>query len=156
MNGENPRSTAQLMGHPIHPMLVPFPIAFFISAFVTDLLFLRSGEPVWAEASVWLLGAGVGMAALAALAGLIDFLGDRRIRALRDAWMHMLGNIVAVAIEAVNLLLRLDDPGFTGSIGIILSALVVAILAFTGWKGGELVFRHRVGVQERGPDGRPG
>jgi uncharacterized membrane protein len=147
MNGDNPRSTARIMGHPIHPMLIPFPIVFFISAFVTDLLFVRTGESIWAEVSIWLLGAGVATAALAALAGLTDFLGDHRIRALRDAWLHMIGNVLAVVIEVVNLLLRLGDPNVAASTGVILSGLVVAILAFTGWKGGELVFRYRVGVR---------
>ena len=148
MNDGNPRSTASLMGHPIHPMLVPFPIVFFISALATDLLFLRNGAEIWATASAWLLGAGLVTAALAAMAGLVDFFGDRRVRSLRDARMHMIGNIVAVLVEAVNLVLRLDDPVAGASTGVILSAVAVAILAFTGWKGGELVFRHRVGVHD--------
>lgn len=153
MNDGNPRSTASLMGHPIHPMLVPFPIVFFISALATDLLFLGNGAEIWATASAWLLGAGLATAALAALAGLVDFFGDRRIRNLRDARMHMIGNIVAVLVEAVNLVLRLGDPAAGASTGVILSAVAVGILAFTGWKGGELVFRHRVGVHDGGDAG---
>ena len=153
MNDGNPRSTASLMGHPIHPMLVPFPIGCFLSALATDLLFLRNGAEIWATASGWLLGAGIATAALAALAGLVDFFGDRRVRSLRDARMHMIGNIVAVLVEAVNLVLRLGDPAAGASTGVILSAVAVAILAFTGWKGGELVFRHRVGVHDGGHAG---
>lgn len=153
MNDGNPRSTASLMGHPIHPMLVPFPIVFFISALATDLLFFGNEAEIWATASVWLLGAGLVTAALAALAGLVDFFGDRRVRSLRDARMHMIGNIVAVLVEAVNLVLRLGDPVAGVSTGVILSAVAVVILAFTGWKGGELVFRHRVGVHDGGHAG---
>ena len=52
----NPRSTAKIAGHPIHPMLIPFPIVFFVSTFVTDLVFLSTGAPGWATASMWLLG----------------------------------------------------------------------------------------------------
>ena len=148
MNDGNPRSSARLMGHPIHPMLVPFPIVFFISALATDLVFLRNGDEIWATASAWLLGAGLATAALAALAGLADFFGDRRIRGLRDAWMHMIGNVVAVLVEGGNLMLRLCDAAEGVSTGVILSAVAVSILAFTGWKGGELVFKHRVGVHE--------
>ena len=147
MNGENPRSTAKIMGHPIHPMLVPLPITFFISAFATDLLFLADGSEGWATASRWLLGAGLVGAALAAAAGLADFSGDRGIRQLNDAWSHMIGNVIIVLIEAANLFLRLDDENVTTT-GVILSAIAVVILAFTAWKGGELVFRHRVGVHE--------
>ena len=151
MHDGNPHSSARLMGHPIHPMLVPFPIVFFISALATDIVFLRNGNDIWATASAWLLGAGLATAALAALAGLADFFGDRRVRGLRDAWMHMIGNIVAVLVEAANLMLRLGDTAATVSTGVILSAVAVSILAFTGWKGGELVFKHRVGVHDHEP-----
>jgi uncharacterized membrane protein len=149
---EHPRSTARIAGHPIHPMLVPFPIVCFIGAFVTDIMFTRNGEPGWATASNWLLAVGLVMAALAALAGLTDFFGDRRIRGSSDALKHMLANVTAVLIEAVNLLLRLGNPDFIGSTGIYLSGLVVLILLYSGWKGGELVYRYGVGVlDDRAP-----
>jgi uncharacterized membrane protein len=150
MNGSNPQSTARFMGHPIHPMLVPFPIAFFIGAFLADLVSLRTGDAFWPRAAFWLLAGGLAGAVLAALAGLTDFLGDRRIRGLSDAWMHMLGNVTAVAIEAVNLVLRLHDPAAAiASPGVYLSGAACVLLGFTGWKGGDLVYRHRIGI----PDG---
>jgi len=90
-------------------------------------------------------------ALLAALAGFIDFFGNSRIRELRDAWLHMFANLTAVAVEVVNFLLRLGYERIAGSIGLALSALVVLILLFSGWKGGELVFRHGVG-QVRGEE----
>ncbi|TGR36615.1 DUF2231 domain-containing protein, partial [Mesorhizobium sp. M8A.F.Ca.ET.198.01.1.1] len=71
----NPRSTASIGGHPIHPMLVPFPIAFFVSTFACDLIFWRTANPAWVTASLWLLGAWLIMAALAALVGLTDVMG---------------------------------------------------------------------------------
>src|ERR687890_2885318 len=104
----HPRSTAQIGGHPIHPMLVPFPIVCFIGVFVVDLLYLR-GDTGVATASNWLLGVGLGTAALAALAGLTDFFGDQRVRGLGDAVKHMTANVIAVLIEAANLFLRLDN-----------------------------------------------
>src|SRR6185312_17071296 len=73
---QNPKSTAQIAGHPIHPMLIPFPITFFVSTFVADLVYWQTGSAAWANATVWMLGAGLVMAALAALAGLTDVLGD--------------------------------------------------------------------------------
>jgi uncharacterized membrane protein len=147
MNASNPQSTARFMGHPIHPMLVPLPIAFFIGAFLADLAYLKTDGPFWASAAAWLLGAGLVGAALAALAGLTDFLGDRRIRAIGDAWHHMIGNIAAVIVELINVLLRWGHPeAALPSPGVYLSGAVVLILAFTGWKGGNLVFRHGVGV----------
>lgn len=149
MQMSNPKSTARFLGHPIHPMLVPFPIAFFIGAFVADVLHLGTGDPFWTMAAFWLLVGGLAMAALAALAGLTDFLGDRRVRALSDAWLHMLGNVTVVVIEAVNLFLRAAAPSSAPpAVCVYLSGAAFLLLGFTGWKGGELVFRHRVGIPD--------
>lgn len=68
----NPKSTASIAGHPIHPMLIPFPIAFFVATFVCDIVFASTGNAGWVTASTWLLGAGLIMAVLAAIAGLTD------------------------------------------------------------------------------------
>jgi uncharacterized membrane protein len=139
------RSTAAIRGHPIHPMVVPIPIALFVSALATDILFVAQGSEGWAEASKWLLGGGLAGAVLAAVTGLTDFAGNARIRELRDAWLHMFANVTVVVIEIVNLIVRLPNAGMAGSIGLLLSAAAVLLLLFSGWKGGELVFRHGVG-----------
>jgi uncharacterized membrane protein len=65
---------------------------------------------------------------------------------LRDAWLHMFANLAAVVIELVNFGMRLSDESAAGSTGLILSILVALILLFSGWKGGELVYRHGVGL----------
>ena len=146
--GGHPRSTAKIGDHPVHPMLIPFPIVCFILTFFLDVIYSR-GEPGVAEASIWILGFGLVMAAAAAAAGLIDYLGDARIRALGDALKHMLANVTAVVLEIVNFVLRLKDPDFVGSTGVYISGVVVLILIYSGWKGGDLVFRHGVGVRDR-------
>ena len=145
----NPRTTAQIAGHPIHPMLIPFPIAFFVSAFLCDLAYWKTANAMWPTASLWLLGAGLIMAALAAVMGLIDVLGDQQIRNLNDAWLHAGGNVLAVVIELYNWYSRYAH-GETAVIptGLVLSFVVVLILLFTGWKGWEMVYRHRVGVAD--------
>jgi len=145
----NPQSTAKIAGHPIHPMLIPFPIAFFVSTFVCDVVYWRTGHDAWAAAAIWLLGFGLIMAALAAVAGLTDMLGDRRIRALDDVWWHAGGNVIVVLIELYNWYARYTQG--TSAIvpkGLILSLIAVCILLFTGWKGWEMVYRHRVGVMD--------
>ena len=145
----NPRSTASIAGHPIHPMLIPFPIAFFVSTFVCDLVYWQTASAAWATAAMWLLGAGVIMAALAAVAGLTDVLGEPRIRALNDVWWHAGGNVVAVLIELYNWYARYAEG--TAAVvpkGLVMSLVVVGILLFTGWKGWEMVYRHRVGVAD--------
>ncbi len=98
----NPKSTAEIAGHPLHPMLIPFPIAFLVSTFVCDVIFWSTRNPAWSTAALYLLGAALVMAALAAVAGLIDFLGDERIRALSAVWHHMVGNVVAVLLSLWN------------------------------------------------------
>ena len=79
----NPKSTASIAGHPIHPMLIPFPIAFFIGAFVCDIAYWQTTNASWATAAIWLIGAGLVTAALAAVVGLIDLVIERANR--RDA-----------------------------------------------------------------------
>jgi uncharacterized membrane protein len=133
MYGKNPRSTAQIGGHPIHPMLIPFPITCLVGAFVTDLIFLSTGDRGFATASHWLIGFGIGTALLAAVFGIIDYMGDDRIRRLGTAIQHMMANVSAADV---------------GSLGVYLSGAVVLILLYSGWLGGELVYRHRVAVQE--------
>ena len=146
----NPRSTASVEGHPIHPMLVPFPIAFFVATFAADIGYALFGKTGWVMATEWLLGAGLLFAGLAAIAGLIDFFGSRRIRRLHATWWHMGGNILAVAISAWNFYVRYHNGAEHGlnSAWTLVSLLVVLILGFTGWKGWELVYRHRVGVAD--------
>jgi uncharacterized membrane protein len=145
----NPKSTAQIAGHPFHPMLVVFPIAFFVGTLVTDIAYRATGDAFWARVSFWLLAAGLVMGALAALAGFTDFVGDRLIRASSTAWVHMLGNVTAVVLSLVNFWFRYHD-GDTADYPLVLwfSVIVVLIFVVTGWLGGELVFKHRVGVAD--------
>jgi uncharacterized membrane protein len=146
----NPQSTANIGGHPIHPMLVPFPIAFFVAAFVTDIAYWQTAATGWATASTWLIGTGLIMAAVAALAGLTDFFGDRMIRGMTDAWWHAGGNVVVVLIELYSWYTRYaHGADAVVPTGLVLSLISVGLLLFTGWKGGELVYRYRVGVLNR-------
>lgn len=150
----NPRSTAAIAGHPLHPMLIPFPIAFFVSAFACDVVYWATANTEWATVAIWLIGAGVIMAALAAIAGLTDVLGDRRIRALNDIWWHAGGNVLIVLIQIYNWYARYSEgTSAVFPIGLTLSLIVVCVLLFTGWKGWEMVYRARVGVADEAPAG---
>lgn len=144
---DHPHSTVKIGGHPIHPMLVMFPIVCFIGVLVTDIVYLSNADSGWATASKYLLGIGIVMALLAALAGLTDFFGDKRIQG-SDAIKHMIANVVAVVLEVINFFVRLNNNDAIGGIGIILSVIVVLILAYSGWKGGDLVFKHGIGVND--------
>lgn len=148
----NPRSTASIAGHPIHPMLIPFPIALFVATLVCDIVFVSNGNPDWANAAEWLVGLGVITGLLAAIFGAIDLLGDRRIRALWVAWVHAGLNLLAVLISLYSWVIRHNaaDQGAVQPTALVLSIIVVLLLLVTGWLGGELVFRHRVGVTPPG------
>lgn len=145
----NPPATASIGGHPIHAMLVPFPIVCFTLALLTDIAYWRTSYLMWQYASEWLLLAGLVFGALAAIAGAIDFIASREIRARPPAWPHAIGNVIAMLLAILNSFVHAAD-GWTGVVpwGLTLSALTVLILLVTGWLGGSLVHNHGVGVRD--------
>jgi uncharacterized membrane protein len=153
MASDNPRSTASIGGHPIHVMLVSVPIVCFVGTFCSDLAYWRTASMQWANMSAWLLTIGLLVSILVVIAGLIDFLGDRRIRQLRSSWIHGVGNALVLVLSIFNAFVHSRDA-YTSVVptGLILSGLVVLILLVTGWNGWTMVYRHRVGVAAE--DGR--
>jgi uncharacterized membrane protein len=145
----NPHSTAKIAGHPLHPLLVPLPIGLFVAVLLCDLAYWHSATAFWFAASEWALGAGIVTALIAALAGFIDFLGDRQIRDIGIAWFHFLGNLLAVIVQVGNWFYRYNTgPDAVLMTGLILSLVAVLIFIVTGWLGGEMVFKKRVGVAD--------
>jgi uncharacterized membrane protein len=144
-----PYSTARIAGHPIHPMLVPFPIACFVGTLLTDLAYWRTADLMWADFSAWLVTVGVIMGLLAGIAGFIDFASNRLVRRQPPAWPHAIGNVIALVIAVFNMFVHSRD-GWTAIVptGLILSAVTVLILLVTAWLGGSLVYRHGVGVAD--------
>src|SRR5215216_924893 len=94
---EGVKSTAAIVGHPIHPILVPLPIGFLVGALLSDLAFARTEDEFWARAALWLILAGFIAGALAAVFGLIDFLTIQRARRI-DGWIHFIGNALALLL----------------------------------------------------------
>ena len=148
-NTRNPTSTANIAGHPLHPILITLPIGLFIATFLFDVVFWQTGRDAFATGALWLLGAGLVGAALAAVTGLVDFFGDERIRNLGDAWQHAIGNVIMVLIQLFSFYQRYRyGTSAVVPVGLVLSLISVLIMLFTGWKGGEMVFRHRVAVYD--------
>lgn len=142
-------STANVFKHPIHPMLVPMPIGLLTAAAASDVGFWLTGDRFWARASRWLTGGGIATGGTAALFGLTDFVTMPAARQHPEGWFHAAGNVTVLGLSAVSLRLRLaDEERAVVPWGLGLSALSAAILAVTGWLGGELSYRHRVGVIE--------
>lgn len=148
MSSNNPWSTAKICGIPIYAMVVPIPVVCFVATFVTDIAYWKSATMMWADMSAWLLTVGLVASIFAAIAGLIDFLGDRRVRELRPAWIHGLGNGIALGLAIINAFVHSRDA-YTSLVptGIILSGLVVLILLVTSWSGWSMVYRYGVGVR---------
>jgi len=144
----NPHSTLEVAGHPIHPMLIVFPVAFLVATLVADCVYWGTGNDGWASAAIWVVGAGTVGGALAAVAGLTDFLGERRIRNLSASWQHFLGNALVILISAFNWYWHLQGADHIVPGSIICSAVVVLLLLFTGWKGWEMVYRDHVGISD--------
>ncbi|PSB23050.1 hypothetical protein C7B76_01275 [filamentous cyanobacterium CCP2] len=149
-------STVAIAGHPLHPLIVTFPIAFLTAVLATDLAYWFSRDLFWARASVWLIGAGILIGIVAAVTGMMDFIKITRVRQHTAGWVHMVGNVIALGLSLVNLGLRWGDPaGAILPVGITLSLIVAAALGITGWYGAELVYRHKVAVIGYGPNERP-
>jgi uncharacterized membrane protein len=146
----NPRSTVSLGGVPLHAMLAPIVAVCFVATLITDIAYWQTAAMLWADMSAWLLVAGLIVSLFAAPLGMIDFFGDPRIRELRAAWIHGIGNALAVILSIFNCLIHTRDA-YTSVVptGLILSALVVAILLVSGWNGWALVYRYGVGVRQK-------
>ena len=125
-------------------MLVPFPIACFAGALITDLVYWRTPDVLWERFSIWLITAGLIIAGFAAIAGVLDFAVGKRIRTL--AWPHAVGYPLALLLSLINAFVHSRD-GYTAIVptGLMLSGLVVVILLVTGWVGSALVYRDRTG-----------
>ena len=146
-------SVAAIARHPLHPFRVAFPIAFLIGGFLSDIMLRVSNDAFWIRTAGWLIGAGLVTGVVAAVAGLIDFLSIKRARSLTAGWVHLIGNVLALGITAVNFWLRMQAASLPGTLGIILSAIVVLLFSVTGSLGGELTFRHHIGRIRNGSRG---
>ena len=120
-----PRPTVIARTRTIHPMLVPFPVAYFTAALVTDLAYWRTDEVMWERFSVWLIAGGLVMAALVGIAAVIDLAFGRQ----KPAWLRALSYMAAVLISLLNVFVHSRD-GYTAVVptGLTLSAIVVVIL----------------------------
>ena len=145
----NPVSSANVAGHPMHPILITLPIGLFLATLLFDIGYWMTAAEWWATGALWLLGFGLIGAALAAVTGLIDFTGDGRIRNISDAWQHAIGNVILVLVQAFSWYYRYrNGVAAVVPVGLGLSVLAALIMLFTGWKGGARGFRHRVAVYD--------
>ena len=144
-------SRASVLKHPIHPMLVPFPIGLWIFSLVSDIIYgLGWGGPIWNDMAFYTMAGGIVGGLAAAVPGLVDYWSMSDPEPKKIAKMHMILNVTIVGIFIVNLWLRTTlAPG--ASLPLILSLVGVILLGLSGWLGGELVYVHGVAVESSPP-----
>ena len=153
-------SPASIGGHPVHPMIIPFPIALWVFSFVADVIHLWRGNPVWKDyIAFYALLAGIIAAVAAAVPGLIDWLSIKDKAVVKIANWHARLNVIALLVFAVSFYLRTASGSslVSGSytIPLVLSLLGVVLITISGWLGGEMVFKHGVAV-DSGSGATPG
>jgi uncharacterized membrane protein len=143
-------SHAKLFGHPIHPMLIVFPLGLLATAVIFDIVHLVTGNPEFNLVAFWCIAAGIVGGLLAALFGAWDWLHiPSETRAKRIGAMHGVGNVVVVGLFLVSWLLRLTAADYAPSgAAYVFSFAAILLALFTGWLGGELVDRLGVGVDQ--------
>src|SRR5436305_15305354 len=140
-------SKAKLLGHPIHPMLIVFPLGLLATAVAFDIIGLSTGDTSWFGISFWMIAAGIIGGLLAAVFGLIDWWAiPSGTRAKAIGLWHGLGNVVVVVLFAAGWVLRRPAPHEPAVVPLVLSLVGVGLALVTGWLGGEWVDRLRVGV----------
>lgn len=144
-------SKASIAGHPIHPMLIPFPLALWTTSFAVDVVFYFLRSPTLVIISKFLIAAGCLGALAAAVPGIIDWLSIKDAKVKRIANWHARLNIIALIIFALSLYLRMKVGAhwvnYSLKIPFLLSLVGVVLISISGWLGGALSFEHGVGVK---------
>ena len=143
------QARARLLGHPIHQMLIVFPLGLLATAVIFDVIYLVTDNGRWTEIAYWMIAAGLVGGLVAAVFGLIDWTGiPGGTRAKRVGALHGLGNVAVVLLFGMSWLIRGDAPQVPEGLALVLSFLGAGLSGVTGWLGGELVDRLGVGVDD--------
>lgn len=147
MRSEVVLSKMAIFGHPIHPMLIHFPVAALMGMIATDLAYLATGDSFWARAGLWLGGVGVTGGWLSSSIGLLDLVIVEQIRRLVAAWCHAILAVMMLSLATLNWMLRLDDMALhILPWGLYLSLLCGLMISITSLLGGNLVYDQAIGV----------
>jgi uncharacterized membrane protein len=140
-------SVVALAGHPVHAMLVSFPIALVMATLGCDVFFWWEGDPFWARAALWAAGFAFWLGVLASLVGLAELLLVKGIRTRTASWNHAVAAMMLLSVAGTNWGLRLGDHvAAVLPQGLLLSALASVFVGLAGWHGGKLVFHHGIGT----------
>lgn len=136
-----------LLGHPLHPILIVFPLGLLPTAVACDIIYLVRGNPSWAHISYWLIAGGVVSGIVAAFCGFMDWINlPVGTRARRLGVWHLVANDLLLICFAISWLMRRAAPDQPTTIAIAWAMVGLVCGVFGGWLGGELVYRLSVGV----------
>jgi uncharacterized membrane protein len=142
-------SRAKVAGHPVHPMLIVFPLGLLATAVVFDVIYLVTDASRWTEVAYYMIGAGIIGGLAAAIPGWIDWFAiPSGTRAKRIGLTHGVGNVIVLALFILSWLLRRDQPAAPPTEAIVAALAGAGLAAVTGWLGGEMVDRLGVGVDD--------
>jgi uncharacterized membrane protein len=142
-------SRMKLFGHPVHPMLIVFPLGLLGMGVIFDVIHLITADGYWSEIAFWMMAAGVLSGVVAAPFGAIDWLAiPSGTRASRVGFLHGVGNLLVLMLFALSWWMRRDAPSIPSMLALALSFVGLGIALVTGWLGGELVDRLGVGVDD--------
>lgn len=121
---------------PLLNILAAFPIAGFSGALLTDIAYQQTANIMWANFSAWLLAAGIAMAVLAAIVGLIVLILHRRAPRRRPVWPLALGSLLVLVLALFDNMVHSRDVWTSVvPLGLTLSALTVVVTLVTAWLG---------------------
>lgn len=142
-------SRAKFLGHPVHQMLIVFPLGLLATGVIFDLVRLAGGAETMAIVAYWMIAAGIVGGLLAAPFGWIDWLAiPRGTRAKSVGLWHGGGNVLVLALFIASWLLRRDAPERPDALALMLSFAGAGLALLTAWLGGELVDRLGIGVDD--------
>jgi len=151
---------ARIAGHPIHPMLIAFPVALYVATVVALIAHIGTHDPFFYRVALYANIGGVVMALVAAVPGFIDLVTavPARSRARVTGIRHAAFNVLALVLFAISAFMLYRNAGSTlvpevGKYGLdttaplLLSLLGVASTLVAGWLGWAMVQTHHVGVK---------
>jgi uncharacterized membrane protein len=147
---------ASIRKHPLHPMLIAFPVGLWIFSLICDGISFWIGDPEWHVVAFYTMVGGLIGGLLAAIPGAIDLYSLKEARPKRIGLAHMAINIVVMTMYAINIGLRVTDEDAPTSFSIWLSVIAVILLLISGWLGGELVHVLHIGVADNIENSRRG
>ena len=140
-------TTIAIAGHPLHAMMVAFPITLAFCCFTADALYWWTGDAFWPRVALWATGVGFLVGVVAGVVGTLELLVVPGIRIRSASWTHFILAVMLLSMLGTNWIIRIDEPeAIVLPWGFLMSMVTAGMTAITGWHGGKLVFDYQIGT----------